>query len=135
HRVPQGVEIENVRVEPAIAGGDRLAQRLHSLPRGLELVGERRGPLLELRARLLHSLDVERKATGALDQRRVRRAGLRRTAAQLFERLARLEQPPLRDAQALVGLPLRDLELADRRARLLLPPIERVAFVLRLPFF
>ena len=65
----------------------------------------------------------------------MRRAGLRRTAAQLFERLARLEQPPLRDAQALVGLPLRDLELADRRARFLLPPIERVAFVLRLPFF
>src|SRR5207248_8077626 len=57
----------------------------------------------------------------------------RRAAAQLLERLARLEQPPLRDAETLVGLALRDLELANRRARLLLPPIERIALLFGLP--
>jgi hypothetical protein len=62
----------------------------------------------------------------------VRRAGVRRAAAEIFRGLTRFEQAPLRDGQPLVGLALRGLQAPDRRARFFLPPIQGVALFFRL---
>src|SRR4051794_2450965 len=65
----------------------------------------------------------------------MRGTGLGRSTAQVFERLARFEQPPLRDGQLLVGRTLILVEPRDRRARFVLAPLEHVALVLSLPPF
>ena len=65
----------------------------------------------------------------------MRGSGIRRAAAQIFGRLARLEQPPLRRREALVGDALIVVQPRDRRARFFLTPIETVALLFRLPPF
>src|SRR5262249_57136768 len=102
----------------------------------------RRGPLgprsergrarLELRVHLFRRLDLGGERAGALDECGVGGAALRRLPAQLLERLARLEETPLRDREAVVGLALRHFELGDRGARFVLPAIERIALVVGL---
>ena len=57
----------------------------------------------------------------ALDERGVRRLRLRGAPRLRLHRLARLEQPPLRGVQLLVGGALLDLDPRDRLARLVLP--------------
>ena len=130
----QRVERAHVGVELRLA----LDHRERAAPRRARSVVSRSaasvdGPDFELRERLLEPLHFGRQRDRTLDQAGVRRAGFRRAAAQVLRRLARLEQPPLGHGQPLVGRALLAVEAIDRRARLLLPPIERVALVFGLP--
>src|SRR5262249_43909395 len=111
---------------------DSLAQLLDATPRLVQLRGERRRPLLELRRRFFEPLHLRRERAGALDERRVRRPRVGRALAQRLGRFTRLEQPALRHREPLVRLPLLILEPRDRLARFLLPPVVRVALLFRL---
>ena len=95
----------------------------------VELGGERRGARSSSARGLLEPLHLGGERRRALDQRGVRGAGLGGAAAQVLGRLARLEQAPLRVGQPLVGRALLVLEPGDRRARLVLAAIERVALL------
>ena len=82
--------------------------------------------------RLFQPQHFGRQRRRALDEAGVRGLGLGGALAQLLRRLARLEQAPLRSGEPLVGLALLAFELDDRRARLLLTPVEQIALFLEL---
>ncbi len=105
---------------------------LDAAARLLEFDRERRRPALRARRRPHQPLDLRGERAGALDQRRMGGAGFGGAAAQLVRRLTRLEQPPLRGGQPLVGLTLLLVEPDNRGARLVLAAIELIALLLGL---
>src|SRR5438094_903423 len=127
------VEIADVGVELPLAGHNRFPQLAHAAPRFLELDRERRGARFDLRRCFLEPLHFGRQRAGPLDERRVRRSRFGRATAGIIDRLARFEQPPLRDGQPLVGEALIVFQPRDRGSRFFPTPIERIALLFRLP--
>ncbi len=132
HHLAQRVELADVGVELRFAGRDRRAQLVDAAPRLVELRASAAARSSSSAPASSSRTHLDRQRARALDQRRVRRAGFGGAAAQILGRLARLEQPALGDGQPLVGLALRLVEPRDRRARLFLAAIERVALFFRL---
>ena len=127
------VEIADVGVELPLAGHNRFPQLAHAAPRFLELDRERRGARFDLRRCFLEPLHFGRQRAGPLDERRMRRSRFGRATAGIIDRLARFEQPPLRDGQPLVGEALIVFQPRDRGSRFFPTPIERIALLFRLP--
>ena len=99
----------------------------------VELGGQRGRARLELGGRLLEPLHFGGERGGALDQRRVRRRRLRRRGGSAPRSASRASNSRrCASGQPLVGRALLVLEPRDRRARFLLPAIERVALLLGL---
>ncbi len=129
-RVAQRVELADVGVELRLAGGDRRAQLVDAAR------ASRRAPPRAPTARSSSSAPASSSRRTSIASALARSTsaacaapGFGGAAAQLLGRLARLEQPALRDGQPLVGLALRLVEPRDRRARFFLAAIERVALL------
>ena len=130
HVHPQRVEDRARRRRAALHRSTMAApQLLDAPPRRLELGGQRGRPRVELGRRFLEALDFGGETRGALDHRGVRGARFGGAPAQILGRLARFEQAPLRQRQPLVGQLLLVLQADDRRARLVLTAIERLALL------
>ena len=99
---------------------DRCPQLLAANAVALQIVGAGDGPLLEVAAGVLETLDLGHQPAGALDQGRVRGLGLRGPPGLALRRFARFEQPALRRRQLLVRGPLLELDAMDGFPRLVL---------------
>jgi len=133
HIPAQLLERLDVAIERGLALDDRRPESVDPSTRLVDIRGEDVRPLFHLRGGFFQAQDLGRQRARALDQSSVRRPRFGSPPAQLFGRLARLEQAALRDGQTVVGHTLRLIELCNRGPRLFLPSIERVAFFFGLP--